>query len=84
MDPFDPSTDTSVLSSLPLEDTNSDSSHGYTMGPVLRAMLEEWDKGDELLIKNKKKRKKKDKEKEKEREREREREQRKLEDEFLY
>ncbi len=57
--PFGLSTDTSALSSLPLEDNGSDSSsHGYAMGPVLRAMLEEWDKGDELLDKNNKKKKK--------------------------
>ncbi len=56
-DPFGPSTDTSVLSSLPLDD-GSDSNRSYTMGPVLRAMLEEWDKGDELLSKNRKKKKK--------------------------
>lgn len=63
---LEPSTDTSVLSSLPLEEgTNSDSSRGYMMGPILKAMLEEWDKGDELLIKSKKKRRKaKEKEKE--------------------
>ncbi len=60
---FDPSTDTSVLSSLPMEDTNSDSSHGYMMGPVLKAMLEEWDKGDEMLVKSKKKKRRKTKEK---------------------
>ena len=60
---FDPSTDTSVLSSLPMEDTNSDSSRGYMMGPVLKAMLEEWDKGDEMLVKSKKKKRRKTKEK---------------------
>ena len=58
VDQFDPSTDTSVLSSFPMEDTNSDTSRGYMMGPVLKAMLEEWDKGDEMLVKSKKKRRK--------------------------
>ena len=59
VDPFHPSTETSVLSSLPLEDSNSEgSSLGYSMGPVLKAMLEEWDNGEELLTKNKKKKKK--------------------------
>ena len=58
MDPFHPSTDTSVLSSFPMDDSNSESNRGYSMGPVLRALLEEWDKGDELLTKNKKKKKK--------------------------
>lgn len=66
VDPFNPSTDTSVLSSLPLADSNSASEQGYSMGPVLKALLEEWEKGDELLTENSKKkmkRKAKDEEK---------------------
>lgn len=57
VDPFQQSTETSALSSLPMEDSNSDSIHDYSMGPVLKAMLEQWDKGEELLTKKKKKKK---------------------------
>lgn len=65
-DPFNfPDTDTSILSSLPgpldeLDDSlNSygDSVNGYAMGPVLKAMLDEWSMGDELLSKKRRKRK---------------------------
>jgi hypothetical protein len=57
-----PDTDTSILSSLPgplgdLDDSLSSSMNGYPMGPVLKAMLEEWSMGDELLSKKKRKRK---------------------------
>jgi len=60
-DPFKqtPSTGTSLLSSmrLPLgdeleEESLAESSQEYRMGPVLRAMLEEFGKGDELLKKD--------------------------------
>lgn len=54
-------TDTSLLSSLhsPEDSLNSNGENPteYSMGPVLRAMLDEWDKGDELLSKKKRKRK---------------------------
>lgn len=58
-DPFGfQDTDTSLLSSLhgDLDDSlNSygDSSSGYAMGPVLKAMLEQWSMGDDLLSKKK-------------------------------
>lgn len=60
-DPFKqtPSTGTSLLSSMrlplgdePEEESLAESSQEYRMGPVLRAMLEEFDKGDELLKKD--------------------------------
>ena len=58
-------TDTSVLSSLPAPFSDLDDSLGsygdshteYSMGPVLKAMLDEWSMGDELLSKKKRKRK---------------------------
>lgn len=56
-------TDTSVLSSLcgPLELEDSLNSYrddsDYTMGPVLKAMLDEWSMGDEILSKKRRKRK---------------------------
>ena len=52
-----PSTGTSVLSNPALgvdeEFEDDDTDHQYTMGPVLRAMLDEWDRGEELLKKQK-------------------------------
>lgn len=64
-DPFSfQETDTSVLSSLPRVDLDDSlNSYGdpakaeYTMGPVLKAMIEEWSMGDELLAKKKRRRK---------------------------
>lgn len=62
-DPFGfPDTDTSILSSLPgplgdLDDSLNSYSESYVMGPVLKAMLEEWSMGDELLSKKRRKRK---------------------------
>lgn len=60
-DPFGiQDTDTSVLSSLQgLDSLGSygDSTSEYTMGPVLKAMLEEWSRGEELLVKKKRRRK---------------------------
>lgn len=66
-DPFGfQETDTSVISSLhtpPGGDPNGSlnsfggSLNEYTMGPVLKAMLDEWNMGDELLAKRKRKRK---------------------------
>ena len=64
-DPFGfQETDTSVLSSLPRGDLDDSlNSYGdsaaaeYTMGPVLKAMIEEWSMGDELLAKKKRRRK---------------------------
>lgn len=56
-----PDTDTSILSSLHNLDDSlnsySDSTMGYAMGPVLKAMLGEWSMGDELLSKKRRKRK---------------------------
>lgn len=59
-DPLDddlgPSTGTSALPSIDLGgDTLSLSSHGYRMGNILEAMLNEWQMGDQLLDKAKKK-----------------------------
>lgn len=62
---FQQDTDTSLLSSLhgDLDDSLNSHSYGgdsakdYAMGPVLKAMLEEWSMGDELLSKKKRKRK---------------------------
>ena len=48
-------TGTSALPSIDIDSHSATSSHDYTMGPILRAMLEEWDMGDELLSKKKKK-----------------------------
>ena len=64
-DPFSfQETDTSVLSSLPRGDLDDSlNSYGdssgaeYAMGPVLKAMIEEWAMGDELLAKKKRRRK---------------------------
>lgn len=58
-------TDTSLLSSMhgpfgdPDDSLNSygDSAVEYAMGPVLKAMMEEWSMGEELLVKKKRKRK---------------------------
>lgn len=52
---FGPSTGTSALPSIDLGDTLSTSSHGYRMGNLLEAMLNEWQMGDQLLDKVKKK-----------------------------
>ena len=67
MDPFHhhtPSTGTSVLSSIPRpeEDIDEDEDseltdsydRGYSMGPILQAMLGEWERGDEVLKTDKK------------------------------
>lgn len=61
-DPFGyQETDTSVLSSLQtphdLDDSLNSFGEEYTMGPILKAMLEEWERGDELLVKKKRQRK---------------------------
>lgn len=65
-DPFNlQETDTSILSSLPrgMDLDDSMNSYGdsavaeYSMGPVLKAMIEEWSMGDELLAKKKRRRK---------------------------
>ena len=54
-DPFgrSPSTGTSVLTGHP-EDSDQEGSHSYAMGPVLKAMMQEWEMGDEVLNKEKK------------------------------
>lgn len=52
---FGPSTGTSALPSIDLGDSMSTSSHGYRMGNILEAMLNEWEMGDQLLAKMKKK-----------------------------
>ena len=59
-DPLDddlgPSTGTSALPSIDLGgDSLSLSSHGYRMGNILEAMLNEWQMGDQLLDKAKRK-----------------------------
>ena len=60
-DPFDddrgPSTGTSALPSIDLGggDSQSLSSHGYRMGNILEAMLNEFQMGDQLLDKAKRK-----------------------------
>ena len=55
-DELGPSTGTSALPSIDLGgDSLSLSSHGYRMGNILEAMLNEWQMGDQLLDKSKKK-----------------------------
>lgn len=55
-DDLGPSTGTSALPSIDLGgDTLSLSSHGYRMGNILEAMLNEWQMGDQLLDKTKRK-----------------------------
>ena len=62
-DPFNiQDTETSALSSTSgdyndLAQTSSENLPNYNMGPVLQAMLGEWQKGDAILSKKKKKRK---------------------------
>ncbi len=62
-DPFGlPDTETSALSSGSPDyndmcHTSGENLTDYSMGPVLQAMMEEWQKGDEILAKKKKKRK---------------------------
>jgi len=60
-DPFSlPDTETSALSSgsgdynSELPRTSYEDLTGYRMGPVLQAMMEEWQRGDEVLSKKKK------------------------------
>lgn len=57
---FNQETETSALSSFfddSLPSCSESALAEYTMGPVLRAMLGEWEKGDEILSKKKRKRK---------------------------
>lgn len=55
-DDHGPSTSTSALPSIDLGgDSLSLSSHGYRMGNILEAMLNEWQMGDQLLDKTKRK-----------------------------